>query len=162
MMAVSRSRFVGKLGCAALSLSKRRLPVHPATSGCSALLAVPASGAGCSALLAGPAVWPSRLARILLPLVMTACLLARILMELNDCAGCSTLPELQFAAHCSPLMAGFRAPPFELRKNVCMTQYTPACSGLIQNGCNGSCIFVYSLIAWSFKVVGQFFPAPQL
>ena len=61
------------IGCAALSLSKERLRVHPATPGCSVLLAVPTIGASCSALLAGPAVWPSRLARILLPSVMTAC-----------------------------------------------------------------------------------------
>ena len=93
MTALSRSRFVGKVGCAAQTLSKRRLLVRPATAGSPALLAAPASGAGCapvlalapsllafpargagcSALLAGASVWPSKLARILLPSVMTAC-----------------------------------------------------------------------------------------
>ena len=51
-MEVTRCRLVGMPGCAALTLSKGRLPVHPATAGCSALLAAPASAAGCSALLA--------------------------------------------------------------------------------------------------------------
>ena len=59
--------------CSALVLSKGLLPVHPATEGCSALHAAPASAAVCSVLLAGAPVWPSRLARSLLPSVMTAC-----------------------------------------------------------------------------------------
>ena len=77
-MEVTRCRLVGMPGCAALAcasvcgdrvelelaaaltMSKGRLPVPPAT-------------AGCSALLAGAPVWPSRLARNLLPSVMTAC-----------------------------------------------------------------------------------------
>ena len=88
-----RGTLSSRPGCAALTLSKGRLPVHPATAGCSALLAAPASAAGCSALLAlgstllaaparaagcsallaGAPVWPTRLARSLLPSVMTAC-----------------------------------------------------------------------------------------
>ena len=85
-MEVSRCRLVGITGCAAVTLSKCRSPVHPATAGCSALFANPASAAGCSALLAAPApaagcsallagapVCPSKLARSLLLSVMTAC-----------------------------------------------------------------------------------------
>ena len=88
-----RGTLSSRPGRAALTLSKGRLLVHPATAGCSALLAAPASAAGClalfalgstllaaparaagcSALLAGAPVWPSRLARSLLPSVMTAC-----------------------------------------------------------------------------------------
>ena len=69
-----RGTLSSRPGCAALTLSKGRLPVHPASgAGCSALLAAPARAAGCSALLAGAPVWPSRLARNLLPSVMTAC-----------------------------------------------------------------------------------------
>ena len=52
LLQVYRCRLVGMPGCAALTLWKGRLPVHPATAGCSALLAAPASAAGCSALLA--------------------------------------------------------------------------------------------------------------
>eukprot|EP00959_Pyramimonas_sp_CCMP1952_P308445 6455043-Pyramimonas_sp.AAC.1 len=49
---VPRCRLVGMPGPAAVTLSKGRLHVHPATAGCGALLAAPASAASCSACLA--------------------------------------------------------------------------------------------------------------
>ena len=59
-MEAPRCRLVGMPGCAAEALSNGRLPVHPAT-------------AGCSALLAGAPAWPTKLARSLQPSVITAC-----------------------------------------------------------------------------------------
>ena len=72
-MEVPRCRLAGMPGYAAVTLSKGRLPVHPTTAGCSALLTAPASAASCSALLAVAPVRASRLARHLLPSVMTFC-----------------------------------------------------------------------------------------
>ena len=62
-------------GCSTLRSAESREPGCPALTLLalgSTLFAAPARAAGCSALLAGAPVWPWRLARSLLPSVMTA------------------------------------------------------------------------------------------